>query len=588
MSVGKDRLDDELIELARAALEQQQPGAPVAQLAAAARSELDEELMRTPLLVGVEGTDLERLALIDLACDGMLGSIERVAGGAIRVRRAETTRYRAVGEDGRIEEAAMPVGKPARKPARPALHAPEPGEDRAVALEHQLPRLARVKPAWWAIWLWPIYWFLRWRLRDQLAELARTHSLAAPAAAAPAIEPEPSRATPAQFRDRLRVLASGQGDGAGIRGILLEVASGPLPANLEVVELVDKPYVDSIDLVVEVEARDVYLDQAGERGRCIGSLGDAIARLPSLAATGRTARAAERVVEALGGISAALDTHVAGVEASFRERIETLEALRISDREALVEHQLVTMRPKVIARVTLLIEHLLAEVGSALGQLEGIWVEALTNATTTDELKAALSRTYDGSPNSLASIVTATQRLAASGVVGAVHDLHRALVEPLRDKHGLPESYFASTPAAPATVPLFARTSQWTLGERGGNWLTGLFRSFDARRSAALAKIRHGAASLRELALAEILDLEPVLHAALGDALAVELRLAIDHQIAWLEATLAREHKTIDRERSTLAPLRRMRLDANDAMQRLGERIAAVRAGREWQRLARA
>jgi len=573
--------EHELVADARAALDRLARTAPVATLVETARAELDDELRRTPMLVGVEGSDGDRAALLDLACGGLLGPIDRISPcAAIRVRRGDAIWFRAVGFDGRIEEARMPAS--ASDPGPEPVVAPPLEPSQVEQLERELPRLVRIPPPWWAIWLWPIRWLLRWLARDKLARIARARA-ALPGASPLASDPEPfaieSRDlddTPERFLARLRELASGRGRGDGIRGILLEVVDPTLPHDLEVVELIDKPYVDKLDVVVESVDRDVYLDHDGDRGQHIGGLAEAIARLPLLARTGRAARVGARALGAVRAAVSALDVHVDAAEAGFRARIGALEALRIGDRPALVAAQLAAMRPQVMARVTQLLERLVRDVGAALAQLETIWVDELTSASSTDELKATLVRIHDGSPKSVASIIEGTKRLAVSDLAGAVHDLHPELIAVLYGDHGLPESHPPSALVVPpAELAMFQRTPQWTF-ERGGSWLAGLFRSFDARRSEALAKMRQGAAALRELALAELLDVEPALHSMLTGALSSELAHAIDHQVAWLDATVAREQAAVAREREALEPLRQLRLAADADAQRLVETLRAL------------
>jgi hypothetical protein len=582
VSVTGFRLQHELVDHARSALDRLARGEPVANLVEGARTELDEEIRRTPLLVGVEGSEADRAALLDIACGGLLGPLDRASPcAAIRVRRGDAVRFRAVGFDGSVDEAAMPAPPGPKAKATPAPRRPAGGED-VQQLERELPRIVLVAPPVWAIWLWPIRWFLRWLHREKLARLERARlALPAPDAEAPpiAIESRDLEDTPERFLTRLRELASGRG--REIRGILLEIVDGPLPRDVELVELIDKPCTDSIDVVLEIEGDAVYHDDDGDRGAYIGTARETIAELTTLATTGRTIRIATRVAGTLRAAGSVLDQHLDTAEAAFRTRTEALEQLRISDTAALVSRQLTAMRPLVIARVTMLVEHLMSEVGTALDQLERIWVDEITSTASNDELKATLARIHDGSRSSVTSIVDGTKRLATSGVLGAVHDLHPELVAVLVRDHGLPESErtkLAPLPTTGAVAPaLFPRTAQWSFGDLAGGRLAGLFRSFDARRSEALAKVRAGATTLRELANAELLDLEPLLHTRVGDALAIELARAVDHQVAWLAATREREETAIDRERVALAPVRQLRMTADDETRRIDERIAALR-----------
>lgn len=580
------RLQHELVDHARTALDRLARGEPVANIIEVALAELDQESRRAPLLVGIQGSDGDRAALLEVACGRILALDRESPCAVIRIKRGDVMRFRAVDFDNRVEQATMPEEEPSEITAvLPEDDDPRPGE--IGALERELPRIVLVPPPVWAIWLWPIRWFLRWRLRDKIAKLERARAaLAAPRVPQlPALAVESNRFgdTPERFMENLRELASGRNGGTDVRAIQLEVPEGPLPPDVELVELVDPPDTDTFDLILVVEGDALYHTRDGVRGPHIGSVRETLGELAALASTGRTIRIAGRAADTLRAAAAALDAHLDAAKDRFEERIQKIEKLRITDTAAMVSRQLAAMRPLVIARVTMIVEHLMSEVGTALNQLESIWIDELTNTTNADELKATLARIQDGSPKSVTSIIDGTKRLATSGVLGAVHDLHPELVAVLARDHGLPEAEsrnLVPLPTTGAVAPaLFPRTGQWTFGELAGGRLAGLFRSFDARRSEALAKVRQGAAGLRELALAELLDLEPALHTALGDALAIELARAVDHHAAWLTATLDREHAAIDVERVALAPLRQLLITADAETRRIDERIAALRPG---------
>ena len=100
------------------------------------------------------------------------------------------------------------------------------------------------------------------------------------------------------------------------------------------------------------------------------------------------------------------------------------------------------------------------------------------------------------------------------------------------------------------------------------------------------ARVEH----IREVAAAEILDVEPQLHGAINSGLAAELALAIDLQVGWHQQALASEAAAIERERQSIAPLiaRGTRSTAQRAARADGaaarSRATAVAAAR-WQRL---
>jgi hypothetical protein len=81
---------------------------------------------------------------------------------------------------------------------------------------------------------------------------------------------------------------------------------------------------------------------------------------------------------------------------------------------------------------------------------------------------------------------------------------------------------------------------------------------------------------LVQLAHAEMLDVEPRLHAALADALTTQLEVAIDHQVAWLDGELARVRAVIDKERAALASVVQQRADIRRDLERLTSAIKNV------------
>src|SRR5205085_9981467 len=123
--------------------------------------------------------------------------------------------------------------------------------------------------------------------------------------------------------------------------------------------------------------------------------------------------------------------------------------------------------------------------------------------------------------------------------------------------HGLPEEH-ARPPRAASEVkgvdllPCLTRASSPKLAD-SQSWLTGLVRSLDHRRTELTAKVQAYGERLVQLPHAEMLDVEPRLHATLSDTLDKQLDAAIDHQVAWLDGELARVRAAIDKERTALA-----------------------------------
>ena len=146
--------------------------------------------------------------------------------------------------------------------------------------------------------------------------------------------------------------------------------------------------------------------------------------------------------------------------------------------------------------------------------------------------------------------------LVAGGVGGVARDLYPEIVAPLRE-HGLPEQHLGMPKRAPAVgaVPILPSLANPSTAKVGGSWFTGLFKSFDTRRSEVREQVHARVEHLREVAAAELLDAEPKLHAAIGQALAVELGRALDLQREWYTQRLASEHEAVEAERTKLLPL---------------------------------
>jgi hypothetical protein len=106
--------------------------------------------------------------------------------------------------------------------------------------------------------------------------------------------------------------------------------------------------------------------------------------------------------------------------------------------------------------------------------------------------------------------------------------------------------------AAVAILPSLANPSTKKVG---GSWLTGLFKSFETRRTEVREQVHARLEHLRSVAAAELLDAEPKLHAAIGQALAVELGRALDLQREWYTERLAAEQAAVEAERTKLLPL---------------------------------
>jgi hypothetical protein len=81
---------------------------------------------------------------------------------------------------------------------------------------------------------------------------------------------------------------------------------------------------------------------------------------------------------------------------------------------------------------------------------------------------------------------------------------------------------------------------------------------------------------LREVAQAEILDVEPKLRTMIEQTLFQMMLAAIERQVAWLDKTLQLEREAVSREGIALAPLARMRDRLRHDHVKLGEGIAQI------------
>jgi hypothetical protein len=193
-------------------------------------------------------------------------------------------------------------------------------------------------------------------------------------------------------------------------------------------------------------------------------------------------------------------------------------------------------------------------------------------------LKETIARIETTAAATLQRIADETRTLVVGGGGGSAHDLYPTLVAPLVER-GLPDAVSArrSAPPLPA-LPVLPRLSSTPIAKLSGQWLGGLFRSFDTRRSEVREKAHVQIEQLRELATAELLDVEPRLHAAIEQALAPQLVAACERQAAALDAALAAERGAIAEERVQLAPVVEQRARAHATLLDLRAELAALEA----------
>ena len=130
-------------------------------------------------------------------------------------------------------------------------------------------------------------------------------------------------------------------------------------------------------------------------------------------------------------------------------------------------------------------------------------------------------------------------------------------------------------PVVPAvdSLPSFVAPSQHKLG---GSWLGGLLKGFESRKQELREKVHARVEHLKEVAVAELLDAEPKLHAAIGQALAAEVGRAYDLQREGHQQALAAEYTSVNHERAKIAPLVESRDMIISRGVRLGQLIDAL------------
>ncbi|HWU87280.1 MAG TPA: hypothetical protein VN253_08395 [Kofleriaceae bacterium] len=595
---------DEVVAHARATLRRLGDAAPCRDAADAVLEEIEAVWRKKPFTIGVMGDDsFARTDLLNELCGGGMFDLEgRIPGCApVRVRRGAAMRFRAAHRDGSVEEAT--------RPAEPETPAAEPRSKvdaaRAQVGQHELalvqaeravPRLARARPPWWAFWLWPIRWLIvrrarsklaAWQLaKDQLA-VSQRELAAEEAAAAPAPELPPLRD---QFFERLRMLCSGMIGGRDVQAIELEVDGGPLPDDVEVIELSGATARLPVDVTVRVTTSHVEV-ASGDAGmrRALGPPVEAALGLARLPVEARARWIARRAHEVLTAQIAHLDGAVIDVEIALRNRISRLENLRMTDPDRFVPAQIERVRTQAAASIHAVLEHGGVHLGSELAQCAARWDEQLAAASTLDELRALAARIDGEGVTEYKRIADETRLLVMGGVGGSAHDLLIEVFAALRQP-GLPDEH-AVPPRRPPPLPPIAMLPSLSspspsafAGELSGagQWLTGLFRSVEARCTELRDKVNQRSARVRASAEAELLNAEPVLRAALLEGVERELAAGVERRTTWLANELAREQLAVDAERAALRPLVEVlegaRRDTRTLLDRISELEGAPRA----------
>jgi hypothetical protein len=538
---------------------------------------------RQPREIGLDGDDIAgRTALIDLV-HGTAMLRGRAAGGPpIRLRHAQVTRARGRRGDGSVIEHVLVVRGDDDVAAERDAHdrrdaAREEVAARELALERiasSVPAFVRARPTGWRLLLWPIWWLLAWRRRHELAqraEAAETVELAR--AAARAMEDEVAalgqrgKLEADAYAGAVRALAASR----DLVELELEVSSERLDPGVELRE-VSAPAA-SFDAIVIVASTTLR----APGGAAIGGF-DTLAGLGEFAAAARAMKLARRACKTIAVAVAALDEQLARAESSFDARIAALDVHRLPDAPAFIAEQLALVRPQIVTSVNAVIEHASVHLGAELAALGEEWISGIGGCTTNDALKETIARIETTAAATLQRIADETRTLVVGGGGGSAHDLYPTLVAPLVPR-GLPDAVSArrAAPALPELAVL-PRLSTTPIAKLSGQWLGGLFRSFDTRRSAVREKAHAQIEQIRELATAELLDVEPRLHAAIEQALAPQLVAACERQAAALASSIAAEQAAIAAERLQLAPVVEQRARAHAILLDLRGELAALEA----------
>ena len=538
---------------------------------------------REPREVGLGGDDLAaRTALID-ALHGTPVLVSRAAGGPpIRIRRGTAARLRGKRSDGSWLEQALDTDREddgeAERDAihrRDAARAELAGHELALArISATVPRFVRTRPTGWRVLLWPLWWLLAWLRRGALAQQTDAgEAVEVSRRAAQAVDAELAGLTGRAEREAaarvetVRALVTAR----DVVELELEVTSERLATGVELTELGGP--TASLDALLIVERGSLR----APGGAPIGGY-DALAKLDAFAATARAMRLARRACKTIALTVAALDEQLARAEATFDERLARLEVQRIADPTAFIADQLALVRPQIVTSVSAVIEHASVHLGAELAALGEDWLGGIAASTSSDTLKEAIARIETTAAATLQRIADETRTLVVGGGGGSAHDLYPALVAPLIPR-GLPDAVTArrQAPVLPA-LPVLPRLSATPIGKLSGQWLGGLFQSFDTRRTEVREKAHAQVEKLRELATSELLDVEPRLHAAIEQALAPQLVAACERQATAFADALAAERAVIAEERARLAPVLEQRDRAHAILLDLRADLAALEA----------
>lgn len=571
-----------LVEQAHATLCRLADAPPATAAVTAAIAELEEAWDR-PFAAGIGGDVPARTELFNTACGGkLLDPYARAVGSAaVRVRRGAEAGFRAVRDDGSVDERALPDERTAaiaaaKSRATFASDALAASERTELAKVPPLP----VRPAWWQFWRWPRYWREAKRIRAlrEAKPDADPNAAARVEASALAIAAEALQASARLARERyieeLRDVAGRSGSGC-VEVVITTVTA--LPEAIELVELAGSARAGAeVDAVLLAKEDKLFAPTRGGHPLALGVFGEVLPALPGLLADARALRLAKRVETKIKGVMTSLADAIERKEETFRQRIGKLHAMRLADPAGFAAEQLARVRGDISASVTAVVEHASVHLGSELAALQDEWIGNIAVAMDNDALKAAVAKVeeeWEARPRRIADEVRV---LVTGGLAGSARDIYPRVVEPL-GQYGLPDDKLRvrEAPALPLLTLLPSLSKDAARLEKGG-WLAGLFRSFDAKRTDVREKVHDRVERMRELAASEVLDAEPHLNAAIGTALSALVDAAIAAQQAWVEGALEAERALIDKDREVLLPLRSVHDAVRTETYRLSELIAQL------------
>lgn len=580
-----------LVELAAAALGRLAKVPRFGDVARGSAEEVEKTWVRAPLAVAIGGALSARTELFNYLCGKkVLDPDGRTIGCAgLRIRRGPGTWFKALRDDGTIEEHVLPPEQADDDVLRMRAQAAETAvKDRQLALERierVLPRVARARPRGLMIFLWPLWWLVTRRQRRALAdrrfsEIAYDHACDARDIANRELADAERRikVQRVRFFESLRALSSGPPLGEGVREVELVLGEGPLPEGVELVELTRSAHAsEHVDALFLVEHDRVHAPHNAEGTALeIGGLHELIPTLPVLLGKARAIVIARGAHDLIAPAFSALDDEVNDTEEAFRLRIERLEAMQILDADEFARTHVTNVKPQLAHSIHMVIEHGAAHLGGELARLGQEWATGIAMAQDSDELKQAVQRIEQSAPLDAKRIAEEVRLLVMGGAGGAAFDLFPELLATLRP-HGLDEKPPKAAPQLPPIelLPSLTNASPAKLSGAAG-WLGGLFRSFETRRADVMEKAQARMDHLREVANAEILDAEPKLHAVIERTLNAFMLTAIARQAGWLESAMVFEREAVASDGVKLAPLARARDRLKQDLAKLGEGLAAL------------